>query len=237
MLQWSDLLLEQGELAHGPLPHVQDPHQGGRHHHQAASHGIIKSQKPVLPFCWIFVWYLLFSSRYYQCCRSGSGSMLLGLPDPYPDPLVTSTDPPTSIIKQKNKKNLDFSCFVTFLWLLNFDEWCKCTCVPNPHPDPYSSYVLGLPDLCPLVRGTDPWIRIRINMSRIPNTVRKNCIFLSYCMIHRSNNSVICTVRIVCFKLFLLSLNPHKRHPPLEKRCGAIATKFKQNWHTIAGLE
>ncbi len=45
MLQWSDLLLEQGELAHGPLPHVQDPHQGGRHHHQAASHGVNKSEK------------------------------------------------------------------------------------------------------------------------------------------------------------------------------------------------
>ncbi len=31
---------------------------------------------------------------------------------------------------------------------------------------------LGLPDLHPdpIVRGTDPWIRIRTKMSRIPNT-------------------------------------------------------------------
>ncbi len=42
--------------------------------------------------------------------------MFLGLPDPHPDPLVTSTDlaldpataPDPSIIKQNSKKNIDF---------------------------------------------------------------------------------------------------------------------------------
>jgi hypothetical protein len=47
--------------------------------------------------------------------------MLLGLPDPHPDPLVSNMDPAPdpapdpSIIKQKSKKNLDFYCFVTSL--------------------------------------------------------------------------------------------------------------------------
>jgi hypothetical protein len=35
-------------------------------------------------------------------------------------------DPEPSIIKQKNKKNLDFLCFVTSLWLFIFEEWYKC---------------------------------------------------------------------------------------------------------------
>jgi hypothetical protein len=33
---------------------------------------------------------------------------------------------------------------------------------------------LGIPDPDPLVRGTDPGIRIRTKMSRIPNTARKS---------------------------------------------------------------
>jgi hypothetical protein len=47
--------------------------------------------------------------------------MFLGLPDPHPDPLVTSTGlgldaaPDPSIIKKNNNKNLDFYCSVTFL--------------------------------------------------------------------------------------------------------------------------
>jgi hypothetical protein len=65
--------------------------------------------------------------------------MFLGLPDPHPDPLVTSTDPgpdpspdpapDPSIIKQKySKVNLAFYCFVTHLRLF--------TNAPDPHPDP-----------------------------------------------------------------------------------------------------
>ncbi len=38
---------------------------------------------------------------------------------------------------KNSKKNLDFYCFVTFLWLFICEEWCKCTSVPNLHPDPY----------------------------------------------------------------------------------------------------
>jgi hypothetical protein len=43
--------------------------------------------------------------------------MFLGLPDPHPDPLVTSTDPVTdpSFIKQTIKNELHFYCFVTSL--------------------------------------------------------------------------------------------------------------------------
>ncbi len=36
-------------------------------------------------------------------------------------------------------KTCDFYCFVSFLWLFIFEEWCKCTSVPNPHPDPYQN--------------------------------------------------------------------------------------------------
>ncbi len=32
---------------------------------------------------------------------------------------------------KNRKKNLDFYCFVTSLWLLIFEEWCKCTSVPD----------------------------------------------------------------------------------------------------------
>jgi hypothetical protein len=49
--------------------------------------------------------------------------MFLGLPDPHPDRLVTSTDPAPdpSIIKQNSKKNLDFFYFMASLFLV-FDE-------------------------------------------------------------------------------------------------------------------
>ncbi len=50
------------------------------------------------------------------------------------------------------RKNLDFFCFVTSLWI--FDS------VPDPHPDLDLSIrlFLGIPDLHqdPIVRGTDP---------------------------------------------------------------------------------
>jgi hypothetical protein len=50
---------------------------------------------------------------FFQCC--GSRSVFFGLPDL--DQLVRGTDPEPdlSIIKQKNKKNLDSYCFVTSL--------------------------------------------------------------------------------------------------------------------------
>jgi hypothetical protein len=43
--------------------------------------------------------------------------MFLGLLDPHPDPLVTSTDPDhgSPFSKQNCKKTLDFYCFVTSL--------------------------------------------------------------------------------------------------------------------------
>ncbi len=39
--------------------------------------------------------------------------------------------------------------------------------IPDPEVNPYPELY---PDLDPLVRGTDPQIRIRTKMSRIPNT-------------------------------------------------------------------
>jgi hypothetical protein len=50
--------------------------------------------------------------------------MFLGLPDPHPDPLGTSTDTAQdpSIIKHNSKKNLDFYCFVTSLTLLSLQN-------------------------------------------------------------------------------------------------------------------
>ncbi len=72
--------------------------------------------------------------------------MFLGLPDPHPDPLVTSNVPirlrilPSS--SKNSKKNLEFYCFLTCQWLLIFEEYLKCTSVPNPHSD---LYVFGPP--------------------------------------------------------------------------------------------
>ncbi len=40
---------------------------------------------------------------------------------------------------KNSKKNLDFYCFVTSLWLFIFEEWCKFTGIPNLDPDPYVS--------------------------------------------------------------------------------------------------
>ncbi len=66
--------------------------------------------------------------------------MFLGLPDLHPDPLVTTTDPDPSTSSKKVGKTLIFYCFVTSLRLVVFEEWCKCTDVPDPDP-----YVLGPP--------------------------------------------------------------------------------------------
>ncbi len=46
---------------------------------------------------------------------------------------------------KKRKKNLDFYCFVTSLWLFICEEWCKCTSVPDPHPDSEDPYVFRPP--------------------------------------------------------------------------------------------
>ncbi len=35
---------------------------------------------------------------------------------------------------KNSKKNLDFYCFVTSLWLFIFEEWCKYTSVTDPDP-------------------------------------------------------------------------------------------------------
>jgi hypothetical protein len=68
--------------------------------------------------------------------------MFVRLPDPLPDPLVTSTDPAPdpSIMQQKIVKNLDFHCFVTSLCLFILEEKCKGTGVSDPDP-----YIIGPP--------------------------------------------------------------------------------------------
>ncbi len=100
--------------------------------------------------------------------------MLLGLPDPHPDPLVTSTNrlrirlwPRILPSSSKNsKKNLDFHCFVT-----SYDLLFLKNDVSVPVFRIRIRMFLGLPD--PLVRAADPRIRIciwiRTKMSRIPS--------------------------------------------------------------------
>jgi hypothetical protein len=90
--------------------------------------------------------------------------MFLGLPDPHPDPLVTSTHRiriRLQILQAKIvRKTLNFYCFVASYDLL---------------PVFRIRMFLGLPDPDPLDRGTDPRIRISIRIhakkSRIHNTV------------------------------------------------------------------
>jgi hypothetical protein len=66
--------------------------------------------------------------------------MFLGLPDPHPEPLVTSTDPDPvpdpSIIKQNNKKKTLILLFCDFFDIL--------LVFPDPHPEP-DPYVFGPP--------------------------------------------------------------------------------------------
>ncbi len=50
--------------------------------------------------------------------------IFLDLPDPHPDPLVTSTDPDSSIIKN-SLENLDFYYFLISLWLLRVMYQCS----------------------------------------------------------------------------------------------------------------
>ncbi len=52
-----------------------------------------------------------------------------------PDPLQVLP------LSSKNfKKNLDFILFCDFFMTFYLEEWCKCTNVPDPHPDPVCFY-------------------------------------------------------------------------------------------------
>ncbi len=92
--------------------------------------------------------------------------MFLGLQDPYPDPLVTSTDPfrDSSITNKKPWFLLFCNFFMTSFSLKN-DVIVPVIRIrmflglPDPHPDP-------------LARSKDPRVRIRVHtkISRIPNT-------------------------------------------------------------------
>ncbi len=55
----------------------------------------------------------------------------LGLLDPYPFVRGTDLAQDPSIIKEKDKKNLDSYCFVISLWLFIFEKLCKCTFKSN----------------------------------------------------------------------------------------------------------
>ncbi len=135
----------------------------------------------------IFVTESKEDDEYYTWCindaRVTRAPCSVGDPDP-DDPYVFG--PPGSAsgcgpfhhqAKLVVNKSFDFYCFVTSLWLFIFEEWFKCTSVPNDriHIRIWIRRIcmfLGLPDPHPdqLVRGTDPRIRIRTKMSRIPNT-------------------------------------------------------------------
>jgi hypothetical protein len=98
--------------------------------------------------------------------------MFLGLPDPYPETVVTSTDPALdpSIIKQKIVRKTLISTGLGHLYdffpvfRIRIIKIRMFLGLPDPYPDP-------------LDRGEDPTIRIRIRihtkMSRIHNTVWK----------------------------------------------------------------
>ncbi len=103
---------------------------------------------------------------------------------------------------KNSKKNPDFYCFVTSLWLFIFEGRCKCTTVVfRIHIQirrirVFSGILDPHPDL--LIRGTDQRIRIRIwirtKMSRIPNTAGhiQNTGFHSYFwLLHADNFSYI----------------------------------------------
>jgi hypothetical protein len=60
--------------------------------------------------------------------------MFLGLPDPHPDPLFTSTDPDPSIINN-SKKIFNFYCFVTSYDFLPMFRIRMFLVLPDPHPD------------------------------------------------------------------------------------------------------
>ncbi len=70
-------------------------------------------------FLWFhpLLWIRIRFSRILMFLGLGSGSVIICTD--------SVTDP--SIINQNSKKNLDFYCFVTSLWLFIFEEWCKCT--------------------------------------------------------------------------------------------------------------
>jgi hypothetical protein len=67
--------------------------------------------------------YVIIDSKSYVFTSVGD-PYVLDLPDPHPDPLVTSKDlAPDPFSSSKNRqKNLDFYCFVTSFRLFIFEE-------------------------------------------------------------------------------------------------------------------
>ncbi len=61
-----------------------------------------------------------------------------------------------SSTSKKMKKNLDFYCFATSLWLFIFEEWCKCTVSSKRN-----KRLVGVTD-----EKSSIWIWIRIRMSQ-----------------------------------------------------------------------
>ncbi len=72
---------------------------------------------------------------------------------------------------KKRKKNLDFYCFVTSLWLFIFEDDENVPSKRNKHCWRFEGHWRKEqdPEPDPLVKGTDPRIRIRTKMSRIRN--------------------------------------------------------------------
>ena len=59
--------------------------------------------------------------------------MLLGLPDPYPDPFVRGMDPDLSINMKNSKKNLDSFYFVTLFDFLSLKNDVNVPSNSNKH--------------------------------------------------------------------------------------------------------
>ncbi len=87
-----------------------------------------------------------------------------------PDPLVRGPDPDSDLPLIKQKNNLYFVCFVTFLWLVICLEWRKCTSKSNEQNNLAAWRSLTKRAGSGSFRGTDPRIRVRTEMARIRNT-------------------------------------------------------------------
>ncbi len=236
MLQWSDLLLEQGELAHGPLPHVQDPHQGGRHHHQAASQRnqcdhfakfLYESDLPfssrynserIVYFCHT-VWCTLHTL--HECCGSMKFLVRIRIQICGSIPLTNGSGSgcwsgPCYFRQWPSrcqKKILFFILLLFTFWryiYIIFQRWKVIKKSQKSRNQCFSHY------FCLMIEGSGSrrpkntwilWIRIRIRNIAL----------------HMSNISIICSLfqAIIMLQSYC---NPHKRHPPYEKRYGTIAT-------------
>jgi hypothetical protein len=82
--------------------------------------------------------------------------MFVDLPDPNPDPLVRDMDPDPdpSIIKQKNKKNIDSYCYVTLYDFLTLEIDVN---VPSKSNKKKNNFFVGV------LKVTDENSRIRIH--------------------------------------------------------------------------